>query len=85
MKSYTVYLGDHPIVDCIYNTETAYSCFEATKSIASLTENNASLVWDETGEVIAYYEHSEEEGYEPADIDDDCGYDPYMGCYTDDC
>jgi len=22
---------------------------------------------------------------EPADIDDDCGYDPYMGCYTDDC
>ena len=22
---------------------------------------------------------------EPADIDDDCGFDPYMGCYTDDC
>lgn len=22
---------------------------------------------------------------EPADIDDDCGYDPYMGCFTDDC
>lgn len=22
---------------------------------------------------------------EPADIDDDCGFDPYMGCFTDDC
>lgn len=22
---------------------------------------------------------------EPADIDDDTGFDPYMGCYTDDC
>lgn len=22
---------------------------------------------------------------EPADIDDDCGFDPYCGCYTYDC
>jgi len=22
--------------------------------------------------------------WEPADVDDDCGFDPYMGCYTDD-
>lgn len=22
---------------------------------------------------------------EPADIDDDCGFDPYMGCFSDDC
>lgn len=22
---------------------------------------------------------------EPDDIDDDCGFDPYMGCFTDDC
>ena len=22
---------------------------------------------------------------EPDDIDDDTGFDPYMGCYTDDC
>lgn len=28
---------------------------------------------------------AEDEDYEPADIDDDCGFDPYMGCYTDDC
>lgn len=23
--------------------------------------------------------------WEPVYIDDDCGFDPYMGCYTDDC
>ena len=25
------------------------------------------------------------EDNEPADIDDDCGFDPYEGCYTYDC
>lgn len=34
-----------------------------------------------TGEVVA--ERSDWD--EPAGIDDDCGFDPYMGCYTDDC
>lgn len=23
--------------------------------------------------------------YEDDDCDDDCGFDPYLGCYTDDC
>lgn len=23
--------------------------------------------------------------YEPDDIDSDMGFDPYLGCYTDDC
>ena len=23
--------------------------------------------------------------YEPEDIDCDCGFDPYLGCFTDDC
>lgn len=27
----------------------------------------------------------DDEDYEPADIDDDCGFDPYLGCFTDDC
>lgn len=30
-------------------------------------------------------DEEEDEDYEPADIDDDCGFDPYMGCFTDDC
>lgn len=38
-----------------------------------------------------YYEDTGDEvpedwnDYEPADIDDDCGFDPYEGCYTWDC
>ena len=42
-----------------------------------------------------WYEEFTYEGYttpeniegddEPADIDDDCGFDPYEGCYTYDC
>lgn len=27
----------------------------------------------------------DDEYEEPADIDDDCGFDPYMGCYSYDC
>ena len=43
-------------------------------------------MWDETGEEVAYSDPSEEYFEdEPADIDDDCGFDPYLGCYTDDC
>lgn len=30
-------------------------------------------------------EESEDEYEEPGNIDDDCGFDPYMGCYSDDC
>lgn len=26
-----------------------------------------------------------EDDYEPDNIDDDCGFDPYEGCYTYDC
>ena len=26
-----------------------------------------------------------DDDYEPPDIDDDTGFDPYAGCYTDDC
>ena len=28
---------------------------------------------------------SDEEDYEPDDSMLECGYDPYMGCYSDDC
>ena len=27
----------------------------------------------------------EEDNYEPDDSMFECGYDPYMGCYSDDC
>lgn len=36
---------------------------------------------------LLQYDNSnfENDDYEPWDIDDDCGYDPYMGCFSDDC
>ena len=46
-----------------------------------------NVEWDEDDvpenwrfEVVSY-----EEDEEPADIDDDCGFDPYAGCFTYDC
>lgn len=39
----------------------------------------------ETGEILWDIDEEDEPDYEPADIDDDCGFDPYMGCFTDDC
>ena len=39
----------------------------------------------DTGEVEAEFTSSNNDYNEPDNIDDDCGFDPYMGCYTDDC
>ena len=127
MNTYTIYLGAHPVA-CVGDTERAYACFEAAKTIAEMAGRTASLVWDETGEEVASYDpglgdEEEEpeavgsclhcswcwiaEGEEyprcqypddgtkaPCEYEDDyyeddddleCGFDPYMGCYTDDC
>ena len=123
MNTYTIYLNAQPIA-CVSFVNHAYTCFEAATSIAEMTGGKAMLVWDETGEIIADNDFSEEP-FEPTcecearncghywqdedDIcprchfegavapceeeddyyeDDDgleCGFDPYMGCYTDDC
>lgn len=44
----------------------------------------------ETGELLAectpeISENSSDEEYEDWDYNEDMGYDPYLGCYTDDC
>ena len=49
-------------------------------------DNN--IEWDEDDvreDWILYAEEVEDEYQEPADIGDDCGFDPYCGCYTYDC
>ena len=43
-------------------------------------EDDVPEDWDFTIEPV-----DKDEDDEPWDIDDDCGFDPYMGCYTDDC
>lgn len=85
MNTYTIYLGSNPIA-CVAGTTAAYACYEAAKALTEYTGKCASLVWDETGEEVAYCDPSEEDfDDEPADIDDDCGFDPYEGCFTFDC
>ena len=87
MTTYTIYLGAKPIA-CV-DSEGAYPCFEAAKTLAEFTGKDATLVWDANGEEVAYYTpENPEAGGEPdwgePDVDE-CGFDPYMGCYTDDC
>ena len=85
MTTYSIYLGSTPIA-CVATNHDAYACFEAAKTIGECVGCNVSLVWDDTGEVIAYEDFTGEEyDDEPADIDDDCGFDPYEGCFTYDC
>lgn len=58
MNTYTIYLGATPIA-CVANTNAAYACYEAAKTIAEYTDKGVSLVWDETGEEVAYYPSEE--------------------------
>lgn len=61
--------------------ELCVTLFENTEGASTVL-----CVDTDTGEVVA---EAAEPDYnpdlEPADIDDDIGFDPYLGCYTDDC
>ena len=63
------------------------------KECANFIENRMSIcntivlgiICDfDTGEVVATIEH-EQEPDNDWDYNEDMGFDPYMGCYTDDC
>ena len=84
MNTYTIYLGATPIA-CVSGHDAAYACYEAAKTLAEYSGKEASLVCDETSEEVAYFDPAEGFPDEPTDIDDDCGFDPYLGCYTNDC
>jgi len=59
MNTYIICIGANPIA-CIADAEACYACYEAAKTIAEMTGKTASLVWEETGEVIAEYDPAEE-------------------------
>ena len=75
-----------------YRNESApHSLRECADFIEYKMEQDSHIIlgiicdWD-TGYVVATIEReSENEDFEPADIDDDCGFDPYEGCFTFDC
>jgi hypothetical protein len=50
----------------------------------SIPYDNVAVVDQTDGEVL-WDICSAAEYDEPADIDSDVGFDPYMGCYSDDC
>lgn len=80
MNTYSIYLRNEWVAT-VDGMDYAGEVWVKIKELAELLGVFAFMVWDETGELIA----STGEEEEPADIDDDCGFDPYEGCYTYDC
>ena len=63
--------------------EAAYDAYEAAKGLARAVGADHAAIWDtETLEILEDMA-SEEAG--DWDYNEDMGFDPYMGCYTDDC
>lgn len=58
MNTYTIYLRTNPIA-CVSGTEYAYEVYTKTVDLAELLGQSACLVWDETGEEVAYYNPEE--------------------------
>lgn len=82
--NYTLILNGKTIAE-VSGTEYAYDAWNKLEELACLLCVPASLVANDDSEVVAEYDPEEEGNDEPADIDDDCGFDPYEGCHTWDC
>jgi hypothetical protein len=82
--NYAIYLGNNCIAT-VDDTNAAYEAYHKTVELADILGKNASLVWVDSGEVVAYSDDEDDydRDYEPEA--DECGYDPYMGSYTGDC
>ncbi len=82
MKFY-IYIENRMVAE-VEGYEFAWEVYRKAYELADLLCEVATLVDGETGEVIessdADYDYDE-----PADIDSDMGFDPYMGCFSDDC
>ena len=82
MKFY-IYIENRMVAE-VEGYEFAWEVYRKAYELADLLGEVANLVDGETGEVI----ESSDEDYdydEPADIDSDMGFAPYMGCFSDDC
>lgn len=93
MTTYTIYLGATPIA-ITDGTEYTYAVWRKTVELADLICSSASLVRDDTGEVVEEFDPDQLEFTEPDEDEEpeweepdwgDEGFDPYMGCYTGDC
>ena len=78
---YYIYIENRMVAE-VKGCEIAWEVYRKTCELADLLGEIANLVDGETGEVIESSDNWED--YEPADIDSDRGFDPYMGCFSDD-
>lgn len=85
MTTYTVYLGATPIATTD-GAEYTYAVWRKTVELAELVGTTATLVWDDTREVVEEFDPDEDEDSDEFSDDvDETGFDPYEGCYTWDC
>lgn len=79
---YFIYIENRMIAE-VEGCEFVWEVYRKTCELADLLGEVANLVDGETGEVI-----ESSDGWsdcESADIDSDMGFDPYIGCFSDDC
>ena len=82
--TYTLILNGKVIAE-VSGTEYAYEAWAKLEELARFLCVPAYLVSNDDSEVVAEYDPEDDGVDEPADIDDDCGFDPYEGCFTWDC
>lgn len=59
MNTYTI-THDDTTIATVCGTEYAYEVYAKTKELADLTGYEVCLIWDDTAEVVAYYNPEEE-------------------------
>lgn len=81
---YYIYIENRMVAE-VEGNEFAWEVYRKTCELAEMLGQIANLVDGETGEVIESSDDWDDydEDYEP-DYDE-CGFDPYAGCYTYDC
>lgn len=94
MTTYTIYLGATPIATTD-GTDYTYAVWRRTVELAELIGTTASLIWDDTREVVEEYDPDQldiedkedpwDEDEEYLNGDEEMGFNPYEGCYTYDC
>lgn len=82
--TYTLILNGKVVAE-VSGTEYAYEAWTKQEELARFLCVPAYLVSNDDSEVVAEYDPEDDGVDEPADIDDDCGFDPYEGCFTWDC
>ena len=87
--NYIIYIRGN-VFATISGAEATYEAWRHASALADIAGYTADLVDGETGEVLESTDFEDddrtEQDYEDYGPDpDECGFDPYEGCYTFDC